>query len=82
MKTKPINSKKTKLYSLFIALALMAGIHSVLAQSNRYLFTGTMTNITLSPGTYVITAYGAQGGTAFYEVYPCGSGGKGAKMEA
>jgi DNA-binding beta-propeller fold protein YncE len=28
-----------------------------------YLFSGSKTNITLAPGTYIITAYGAQGGS-------------------
>ena len=29
-------------------------------QTNLYLFTGSETNITLPPGIYIITAYGAQ----------------------
>jgi DNA-binding beta-propeller fold protein YncE len=29
---------------------------------NHYLFSGSKTNITLNPGTYIITAYGAPGG--------------------
>jgi len=49
-------------------------------QTNRYLLTGSETNITLNPGIYDITAYGAQGGNGG------GSsgftGGFGAKMEA
>jgi hypothetical protein len=33
------------------------------AQTGQYLFTGLETNITLNPGNYEITAYGAQGGS-------------------
>ena len=47
-----------------------------LAPTNRYLFSGSETNITLNPGTYVITAYGASGGSPPYG----GKGGLGAKM--
>lgn len=45
-------------------------------RTNIYLFTGSETNITLPPGTYDITAYGAQGGSSYV------SGGLGAEMEA
>ena len=47
------------------------------AQTNIFLFTGFETNITLPPGTYIITAYGAQGGYG-----QSGGGGLGAEMEA
>jgi hypothetical protein len=46
--------------------------------SQSYLFTGAETIITLNPGTYDITAFGAQGGPS-----PAGyCGGLGAEMEA
>jgi len=48
------------------------------AVTNQFLFTGSETNITLPPGTYKITAYGAQGGGCSIG----GSGGLGAEMEA
>jgi hypothetical protein len=47
-------------------------------QTTKHLFSGSETNITLSPGTYIITAYGAPGGYG-----PDGAGGgMGAAMEA
>jgi Regulator of chromosome condensation (RCC1) repeat/Immunoglobulin I-set domain/Immunoglobulin domain len=49
------------------------GVIASSAQTNIFLFTGSETTITLNPGAYEITAYGAQGG---------GSGGLGAEMEA
>jgi hypothetical protein len=60
-----------------VATLLLPGTLACSAQTNRYLYTGSETNITLSPGTYKITAYGAQGGTC-----PGGGGGQGAEMEA
>src|SRR5215469_8945843 len=51
---------------------------SASAQTSIYVFSGTETNITLSPGTYEITAYGAQGGVANDNG---GNGGLGAEME-
>src|SRR5258708_10624196 len=59
------------------ASILLFGVLSGSAQTNRYLFTGSQTNITLNSGIYKITAYGAQGGTC-----PSGPGGLGAEMEA
>src|SRR5208337_3568233 len=47
------------------------------AQTGQYLYTGSVTNITLNPGLYAITAYGAQGGNA-----QLSSGGLGAEMGA
>ena len=44
-----------------------------------YLYTGSETNITLNPGTYDITAYGAQGGDSYF--YYGAAGGLGAKIE-
>ena len=43
-------------------------------QQISFLFTGSETNITLPPGTYDITAFGAQGGQA-YTVFFYGGGG-------
>jgi DNA-binding beta-propeller fold protein YncE len=48
------------------------------AQANKYLFSGSETNITLNAGTYIIAAYGAPGGYG----YGGASGGMGAEMEA
>ena len=58
-----------------IAVVLQLGTLAGSAQTNIYLFSGTETNITLPPGTYIITAYGAPGGGGLY-----GSGGLGAEM--
>ncbi len=44
------------------ALVLQFGVLASSAQTSIYLFTGSETTITLNPGTYDITAYGAQGG--------------------
>ena len=54
---------------------------SAAAQTGQYLFTGSETNITLSPGLYNITAYGATGGSATYNGLSGGIGGLGAEME-
>jgi hypothetical protein len=53
--------------AVVLQFALLAGS----AQTNIYLFTGSETNITLIPGTYIITAYGAPA-----------TGGLGAEMSA
>jgi DNA-binding beta-propeller fold protein YncE len=45
--------------------------------AHPYFFSGSKTNITLPPGTYIITAYGAPGGGGDY-----GGGGGGAEMSA
>jgi hypothetical protein len=58
-----------------IVAILLFGLLTGSAQTGQYLFSGAETNITLSPGTYDIIAYGAQGGGYFY------SGGLGAEME-
>src|ERR1017187_3408978 len=57
---------------LVIAVALQLGMLAGSAQTNIYLFSGSKTNITLPPGTYIITAYGAPG-AGYY-------GGSGAEM--
>jgi len=53
---------KNALCGLAIAVALQLGMLPGSAQTNLYLFSGSETNITLPPGTYIITAYGAPGG--------------------
>src|ERR1035438_6152132 len=69
---------KNALCGLAIAVALQLGMLAGSAQTNIYLCSvsrtslGTETNITLNPGTYIITAYGAPGG----------GGGLGAEMSA
>jgi hypothetical protein len=50
------------------------------AQTTRYLFIGAQTNVTLAPGLYDITVYGAQGGD-YPGMYASASGGLGAEME-
>ena len=55
-----------------VALVLQFGVLAGSAQTGIYLYTGSETPITLNPGTYNITAYGAQGGGGF--------GGLGAEM--
>jgi len=72
---------KDVLGGLALAVALQLGMLAGSAQTNIYLFTGSETNITLPPGTYIITAYGAAGGLSSKHVYPY-SGGLGAEMGA
>src|SRR5208282_2897683 len=67
-----MNSKNT-LCGLAMAVALQLGMLAGSAQTNIYLFSGSETNITLPPGTYIITAYGGRGGFG---------GGGGAEMSA
>jgi len=50
------------LCGLALAVVLQLGVLAGSAQTNIYLFSGSETNITLPPGTYIITAYGAPGG--------------------
>src|SRR5271155_877075 len=68
---------KNILRGLSMAVVLQMGMLAGSAQTNIYLYTGSETNITLQPGTYIITAYGAPGGRAenFF-----GRGGLGAEM--
>jgi hypothetical protein len=62
---------------MLAAVTLLFGVLASSAQTtNQFLYTGSETNITLNPGTYNITAYGAQGGSA-----SGGAGGNGAEME-
>ncbi len=74
MKTK-FESRHLIIY--FLAIVLHVGTPSVFAQTHIYLFTGSETNITLPPGTYTITAFGATGGTGVEGA----QGGLGAEME-
>jgi len=68
-----------KIQRLFAALIFGILTIRASAQANVYLFTGAKTNVTLSPGTYNITVYGAQGG---WNNYDNAQGGLGAQMEA
>jgi hypothetical protein len=79
MKFKSFIHAKPHSFIVFCGVAgvLQLGLLAGSAQTNIYLFTGTETNITLSPGTYNIIAYGAQGGGGYL-----GGGGFGAEMEA
>src|ERR1022692_3829232 len=56
---------KNVLCGLAIAVVLQLGMLAGSAQTNIYLFSGSKTNITLNPGTYIITAYGATGGSYY-----------------
>src|ERR1039457_7166715 len=62
------------LCGLAIAVALQLGMLAGSAQTNIYLFSGSKTNITLPPGTYIITAYGAMGGGTYNGSYIGGYG--------
>src|ERR1039458_1934133 len=71
---------KNALRGLAIAVTLQLGMLAGSAQTNKYLFSGSETNITLPPGTYIITAYGASGGGGYS--YNGSYGGSGAEMSA
>src|ERR1035438_7710922 len=75
---------KNALCGLAIAVALQMGMLAGSAQTNIYLFSGSKTNITLPPGTYIITAYGAPGAVNFGESSRAlgDYGGGGAEMSA
>jgi hypothetical protein len=47
---------KNALCGLVIAVILRFGVPAGSAQTNKYLFSGSETNITLNPGAYIITA--------------------------
>jgi streptogramin lyase len=51
------------LCGIAMAVVLQLGMLAASAQTNIYLYSGSETNITLNPGTYIITAYGAPGGS-------------------
>ena len=61
-----------------IAVILQLGVIASSAQTGIYLFTGAETIITLNPGVYDITAYGAQGGSGSALVLGFNYGGLGA----
>ncbi len=74
---------KNALCGLSIAVVLQLGVLAGSAQTNIYLFSGSETNITLPPGTYIITAYGAAGAYPSLIFAPLGGlGGSGAEMSA
>ncbi|MGA3284187.1 MAG: PEP-CTERM sorting domain-containing protein [Verrucomicrobiota bacterium] len=64
-----------------VAVTLLFGVLASSAQTGIYLFTGSETTINLNPGTYDITAYGAQGGSGSARVLGVNQGGLGAEME-
>jgi hypothetical protein len=73
---------KNALCGLTIAVVLQFGVLAGSAQTNKYLFSGSEMNITLPPGTYIITAYGAPGALPnLIYIAEC-SGGNGAEMSA
>jgi hypothetical protein len=78
---------KTRINILFFLPTLTAALLTLLiprtapAQTTTFDYTGTETTFTLGPGTYDITAYGAQGGNAEYPAWDGGPGGFGAEME-
>ena len=60
-----------------VAIVLQFGVLAGYAQTGHYLYSGSLTTITVNPGLYDITAYGAQGGgTGYYSL-----GSLGAEME-
>ena len=61
-----------------IAVLLQFAVVAASAQAGIYLYSGSKITITLNPGTYDITAYGAQGGPGYYGP----AGGLGAEMGA
>lgn len=91
MKTrqKHILSSKCRLFSMVctVAATLLAEVSTSSGQTGDYFYSGTTKQtITLGPGNYDITAYGASGGGAsgFSEVYGgtySSAGGLGAEME-
>ena len=65
MRVKQFHRKsksKTILCGLANAVVLQFGVVAASGQSNLYQYSGWETDITLNPGTYIITAQGAQGG--------------------
>jgi hypothetical protein len=52
----------TSLHGSAVAVVLHLGVLAGSTQTNIYLFSGSETNITLNPDTYIITVYGAPGG--------------------
>jgi hypothetical protein len=73
---------KNALCGLAVGVVLHFGVLAGSAQTNIYLFSGSETNITLNPGTYIITAYGARGGFVYLGYDGESPGGGGAEMSA
>src|SRR5258708_2034494 len=69
---------KTTLCGVAIAAVLELGLLAGSARAAPYLYSGSMTNVTLNPGTYIVTAYGAPGGGYVNALV----GGLGAEMSA
>ena len=65
-----------------MTVVLQLGMLAGSAQTNIYPFSGSETNITLPPGTYIITAYGAPGGADGNLYIGFVDGGRGAEMSA
>jgi len=59
-----------------VVATLSFGVLASSAQTGDYLYSGTLQTITLNPGTYYISAYGAQGGGSLGYA----AGGLGAEM--
>jgi hypothetical protein len=72
-----MKSKKTGRI-LAVTVAMQFGMLASFAQTGDYLYSGSETTITLNPGIYDITAYGAQGGGGSHGVL----GGLGAEMDS
>jgi hypothetical protein len=72
------NHRMTILRGVAIAVVLQLGALAASAQADTYLYSGSETNVTLNPGTYIITAYGALGGGVVNARF----GGFGAEMSA
>ena len=69
---------RSTLCGLAVAVILQLDVLAGSARADIYTYTGSMTNVTLNPGTYIITAYGAGGGW-YGNTF---SGGVGAEMSA
>jgi hypothetical protein len=75
---QPQRKSKTILRGVAIAVVLHFGLLAASAQTTEYGYSGSETTITLNPGTYIITAYGARGGGVVNARF----GGVGAEMSA
>src|SRR5579864_5286686 len=64
---------KNALSGLSMAVILQFGVLASSAQTNKYLFSGSETNITLNAGTYIMTAFAvASSGSIVAESSPLG----------
>jgi DNA-binding beta-propeller fold protein YncE len=79
-----LSASPTYQYQVVASNALGTTFGNVADDPNQqhYFFRGSETNITLSPGTYIITAYGAMGGWAADQSGGAALGGLGAEMSA